>query len=409
MLERIAGRFEQAGVPLMVLKGAALQLTALDRPDERMMADLDLLVRPVDADAASTLLASLGAEQGDPLVRDDFFPRFHYETEYTIGSISPVKIDLHVRPFRPTRYAATLPADAFWRRAAPVRVGSTSVLVPGLEDMLIHLVVHAAVHGCPEGKWPADIRRWASRFRERIDWVLFLDTVVAWRLAWPVRQALLRLSPEKDGGVIPAWVMERLNGTAIDWRDRLTLWQAPRDATHSATHVAVNVVCTPGWRFKLSYLAALAFPSEAHMADWYARRHPGWLAFAHALRWLGPMWSILPASLRGAGRIDIKASPGNGVGVFAASDVGAGEWIAKGLRRRWARSHFRTPEANQAGNATGVLRHLNHSCQPNAKFVDLNLVAIRPIAGGQEITIDFGSGACRCRNKSQDSTAAAVN
>ncbi len=394
-------------MPLMVLKGAALQLTVHDRPDERMMADLDLLIHPDDAHASSSLLESLGGRRGDPLVRDDFFPRFHYEMEYTIGSIYPVKIDLHVHPFRPTRYAALLPADAFWQRAVPLRLGAASVLVPCPEDMLIHLAVHAAVHGCPEGKWLADIRRWVSRFGERIDWQRLIDVVALWHLAFPVQQALAHVEQDR-GDTIPPWVMRRLVDTSIDWRDRLTLWQAPRDAAHAASHVAVNVICTPGWRFKLSYLAALAFPSEAHMADWYARRHPGWLACAHALRWLGPLWAILPTSLRGVAKTEIKASPRYGVGVFAACDLSPGEQIAKDLRQRSVRSRLRTPDAPQESNATGGLRHVNHSCQPNAKFVGLNLVALRPIAIGQEITIDFGHGACRCRTKVQHSTTAAV-
>jgi len=112
LLERIAARFNKAGVPLMALKGAALNLTLYDRPDARPMADLDLMIRPEDVDQAFALLEELGGLRGEALVREDFFPRFHYEVEYTVGTIYPVKIDLHIRPFRPLRYAQSVPTNA---------------------------------------------------------------------------------------------------------------------------------------------------------------------------------------------------------------------------------------------------------------------------------------------------------
>ncbi|MCH7841037.1 MAG: nucleotidyltransferase family protein [Planctomycetes bacterium] len=117
LLERIAARFHEAGVPLMVLKGAALNLAIYDEPSDRPMDDIDLLVRPRDHDRAAVLLEQLGCLRGGHLVRDDFFPRFHYESDHTAGTIDPVKIDLHVRPLRPLRYSRLNPDEALWRDA----------------------------------------------------------------------------------------------------------------------------------------------------------------------------------------------------------------------------------------------------------------------------------------------------
>ncbi len=103
LLERIARAFNDAGVPVLALKGAALNLVLYDRPDERPMGDLDLLIKPENVEDAFAILEKLGCLRGEPLVREDFFPRFHYEVEFRAGDIYPVKIDLHVRPFRPLR------------------------------------------------------------------------------------------------------------------------------------------------------------------------------------------------------------------------------------------------------------------------------------------------------------------
>ena len=112
LLERIAGQFNQGGVPLMALKGAALNLTIIDEPDTRPMLDLDLMIRPEDLDRTLALLEQCGCLRSQLLVREDFFPRYYYEVEFRAGDVDPVTIDLHVRPLRPLRYANFVPADA---------------------------------------------------------------------------------------------------------------------------------------------------------------------------------------------------------------------------------------------------------------------------------------------------------
>ena len=327
LLERIAAEFNKADVPLMALKGGALYLTLYEQPDERPMADLDLMVRPEDIDKALPLLEGVGGIRGEPLVREDFFPRFHYELEYTVGTVYPVKIDVHVRPFRPLRYSQSVPSNALWDEAEPVSIGRSTILVPSVEGMLIHLAAHAAIHGCTRGKWLEDITRWIDRYEARIDWGGVLAKAQSWNLALPVREGLSRVQHEY-GTVCPPEVSVRLSRLRVGWRDRLALWQAPRDAGHPAAHVAVNVLCTPGWRFRLAYLVAVLIPDKAHMGDWYPRRHWGWLPCAHVLRWLGPIVLRLPRAERWLSRVEVGPSAIHGVGVFATRDAGCGEVIA---------------------------------------------------------------------------------
>ncbi len=294
MLERIATKFNEAGTPLLLLKGGALLLTLYDRLDARAMDDLDLMVRPQDFNRAMSLLEELGAVQGASLVRDDFCPRFHYEVEYFIGEIHPVRLDLHVRPFRPLRYSRTVPDDAFWSDALTTRIGQASILVPSAEGMLIHLAVHAAVHGFSRATWLRDIADWAGRFGPTVDWDLVRRNLSNWRLAHPFREAIARVENEY-GSIVPADFRKDLSTVAANWRDRLTLRQAPKDANRPVAHVLVNAVSTPGCRFVLSYLWAVGVPGRAHMAGWYGRKHWGWFPTAHALRLVWPVWSRVSA------------------------------------------------------------------------------------------------------------------
>lgn len=126
-----------------------------------------------------------------------------------------------------------------------------------------------------------------------MDWDRFVATVVQWQLPLPVREGL-EAAEHEFGQVCPPEVMERLERSRVSWRDRLALWQAPRDADHPKAHVAVNVLCTPGRRFVLGYLRAMLLPDRGHMADWYCHRHRAWLPCAHLLRWLGPLAKWIP-------------------------------------------------------------------------------------------------------------------
>ncbi len=401
LLERIARKFNELEIPLMVLKGAALNLTVYDGPEQRPMADLDLMVRVEDIEGACTALESLGGLRSPTQFREDFFPRFHYELEYNVGTIYPVKIDLHVRPFRPLRYSQLIPPTAFWDRAEAVQIGLATVLIPSVEDMLIHLTAHAAIHGPLRPMWLADIKLWIDAHQTRLDWTQFLTTVEEWRLALPVRKAL-DCTQSEFGLLCPPFVSERLAEMRVNWRDRVALWEAPRDADHPASHVAVNVLCTPDWRFVLGYLLAVAFPDRAHMADWYCHRHWGWLPCARLLRWLAPLAARLPRLWSRLNKVEVRPSNIHGVGVFATRNIASGEVIARYSGRRVARKGMYVVEqTDSSGNRqryelTGKLRFLNHSCAPNAAFSQFELRALRPIAAGQEITVTYGSAACSC-------------
>jgi hypothetical protein len=282
-LERLLKAFNREGLAVALLKGAALNLCAYDRPDLRPMSDVDLLIAPEDANAVRCLLQREGCRRGFDLLRDDFFPRYHYEVEYLTDTPFSLRIDLHARPLRPLRVSRTLPDDAFQSRAQRVPVGQAWAFVPAPEVMLIHLAAHAAFHGCSRLLWLYDIHRFARASGEPIDWGLLVELAGRWRLSLAVVNGLEQTA-KMLGPVAPTDVLEALRAGRITWRDRLALRAAPHDAWSPIAHVAVNLLCTPGIRFKLGYLAALLLPGRSHLADIYPYRHAGWVLCAHGWR-----------------------------------------------------------------------------------------------------------------------------
>lgn len=97
----------------------------------------------------------------------------------------------------------------------------------------------------------------------------------------------------------------------------------------------------------------------------------------------------LPLALR------VGPSPIHGRGLFAAEPIAAGTVIGRFEGPRVDRDGpyvlwIRDPDDGWYGiEGRGVLRWVNHADEPNASFVDDELVALVDIAAGQEITVDY--------------------
>lgn len=107
----------------------------------------------------------------------------------------------------------------------------------------------------------------------------------------------------------------------------------------------------------------------------------------------------------------VKESPIHGYGVFANRRYEAGSDIAyfEGYEIDHDTRHSLTFDGHKI-EPTGVLRYLNHSCEPNCYFKGRVLVAREAINPGDELTINYCdteetisfSFNCNCRRASCD-------
>ncbi len=280
----MAARLNEADLPFLLLKGAALNLSTYDRPELRPMTDIDILVRPVDVSAADQVLKSAGCRAGRPLVRRDFFPRYYYEREYQVPGPPRCRLEVHAHLFRPLRYMQTVPVDGMWDDSIRAKLGGVDVLLPSNEHMVIHLAAHSTIHGNARLLWLYDIFRFVRTHADRIDWRRVQEKATAWSLTLAVYRALSQTADLFDD----VKLRDRVAGFSCHttWRDHLVLAQAPRDSAHPLAHIAVNVLTAPGVRFRLGYLWAMMFPDRDHMGGLYPWRHPGWPACAHLWRFV---------------------------------------------------------------------------------------------------------------------------
>lgn len=142
LLERIDLQLKARGTGGLALKGAALHALGLYQTGERPMADVDLLVRPQDLDAATAALAALELHESHRTVKHRVFITRQTAPVGAFGEHAgnQIKVELHERlcEFLP------LQATDITAQVLPGRLPAGLNAYPSRAALMGHLLLHAA-------------------------------------------------------------------------------------------------------------------------------------------------------------------------------------------------------------------------------------------------------------------------
>ena len=177
-LKEILVAFAQEEIPVIVLKGAALAELVYQNIALRPMADLDLLVKKEDLDAAEHLLLTRDYIPYTPSFRPrEWFPDHHHHLAPYLTPNRSLILELHHHIIPPPA-SASLPIHDLWRRALPAQIASTPCLVFAPEDMLLHLCLHLSHPSClpfvGNLRILCDIAETIRRYQADLDWAQLL-------------------------------------------------------------------------------------------------------------------------------------------------------------------------------------------------------------------------------------------
>ena len=198
---RICRAFAEVGIPVVLLKGAALAHSVYENPAWRPMSDLDLWVRDEQmADALQAMheagfRAKVSSIERPPLLQKLF------DGEIQFVDSDKGLVELHWSPFSGwwLQGAATVDNDGLWQRLEPLQRNPSSELPEGeresgsagadlfqlaAEDVILQLAVHVSINH-KFGIWPVrsllDITLVASK--RDVDWGVVVERARRWRLA----------------------------------------------------------------------------------------------------------------------------------------------------------------------------------------------------------------------------------
>ena len=169
-LDETVASFADAGVELVLLKGAALARSVFASIADRPMLDLDVLVPASQTDAARAAAASAGWVWKHDQRYAPFFSTHHHLPPLRDGRGTRALLELHTGLF-PAGHPFQLDARAFAARAMPTRGRRLTTLIPSPEDHLIYLCAHWVwSHMMNGGAWRALRDVGALVERGGLDW-----------------------------------------------------------------------------------------------------------------------------------------------------------------------------------------------------------------------------------------------
>ncbi len=140
VIDDVAGAMARAGVPFLVLKGAALAHLVYDDPRLRPMRDVDLLVHKADTRRALDVLTRCGFSPSGFAP-----PARHHHLQGMCRTLdgATVTIELHHELIVRTPFVERRCYDDVFRKSSPFEWGGMRYQTLGREDMLWHAYAHA--------------------------------------------------------------------------------------------------------------------------------------------------------------------------------------------------------------------------------------------------------------------------
>jgi hypothetical protein len=199
-LERIEAAFQEAGIPILLLKGAALAESAYPDPIGRPMSDVDIWLPEKHVAMAVGLMQQLGFQAHGKRDRPPELQMLSSgEFQFSRQDWGRGLVELHWTPLSGwwQLRAATIDGDAAWSRKQRLASRGAQVFQLAPEDMVLQVAVHLAVNhqfGMTALRGLVDIALTAGT--RPVDWSVVAGRAREWRVAtavWAVLDLLEQL------------------------------------------------------------------------------------------------------------------------------------------------------------------------------------------------------------------------
>lgn len=221
LLHQALRQLAEAGIEVMLLKGAALAYTVYASFAERPMGDLDVLIRPAQAEQAWTLLQAQGWTwpatrwQRERYTEHQHLPPLLHDGPAG-GAGESFRLEVH-SDLLPEGHPFRLPTTTIWESARRVTRNGHSFTVPHPLHQLWYTGVHFAwSHAMEWGGWRALRDVGAIIGRDGVVWPAFVDLARDTR-AGTCCYWTLRLARRLIRAPVPDDVLAALRPAGAEW------------------------------------------------------------------------------------------------------------------------------------------------------------------------------------------------
>ncbi|MGB9176211.1 MAG: nucleotidyltransferase family protein [Methanoregula sp.] len=279
----IISALQEAGIPVLLIKGPALARTLYSDPSLRQSSDIDLLVKPRDFERCEEVMADLGYTTTARTFRISRHA-FHHQAFLPHGP--GVLTEIHWNPDFGFNFFAASWVDAAFDHKIAVSAQDLSFETMSPVDHLLYLVFHNMIqHNHVRLDWIGDIARLSRQLHAPEDWETLLSQSVQCHLRIPLELAL------QEAGLWMGSALPHPYSDPATWpepspRER-RLWKyAITQETSRRSLMHLHLEGLPGIREKVDYCYRLIIPPAHLMTKYRSNRSSLDIPAAHVRRWI---------------------------------------------------------------------------------------------------------------------------
>jgi len=235
--EGILAVFQQAKLPVLMLKGAALIKRFYNDDAIRFMDDIDLMVPQADYERAASLMLEQGWQPSLYSADVMFWYHRHQHKHGCALKKNNVEIDLHSRLFR----FVAQDDQALWDSSIKAQWRGYELHFLNDTEQLFHTCVHGMRWSYGYLSWIPDALTILASDDTQIDWQLLVEKARQTRTLIYLYNALAYLA-EVFQAAIPSEVLSELSTLPVSWAERQEYKTLAREQTGSPVQLVKRVL-----------------------------------------------------------------------------------------------------------------------------------------------------------------------
>ena len=271
--ENILNVFNEAGLRVIVLKGAALAETAYNNLALRPMSDVDLLVKKEDLFSIDEQLKGIGYFPSDRSVDDiDLSSTYLTTLDYRNTSANSPSFHIHwhfVNSSIPNySYIHNIEMEDIWQDAEKVNIANVETLIMAPHHLIIHLSEHAlrVTHSLSKLSLLCDINEAINSYKDRLDWERLIKYSLKFKLDRMVYISLYFTSKFLTAK-IPEGVLLRLRPKHFSLGERIFINAISNNDRPSGLSYLVHLSMNRGLFRKVRFVGRTFFPPRHIIAQ----------------------------------------------------------------------------------------------------------------------------------------------